>query len=213
MIKGAIFDMDGLLFDTETMYQQTWKELAEEQNIILGSGFVNAVSGTSGSKMCRVLEEYYHTADGSVIMDECMRRMKEKLKKSVPLKKGVREILEYFRENRIKLAVASSTAKQQIEDNLRTADIRKYFDRIVSGTEVEHGKPAPDIFLYAAEMINCKPEECYVFEDSLNGVRAGVAAKCQTIMIPDMFQATKEMYKICRGVYPDLLRAREELGF
>lgn len=210
MIKGAIFDMDGLLFDTETLYQQTWRELADERVIVLGNDFTGAISGTNGSYMCEVLKKYYKVSDGKVIMEEGMRRMTKKLQKSVPLKKGVREILGCLSKHHRKLAVASSTAKEQIERNLQVAGIREYFDEIISAEEVEHGKPAPDIFLYAAEKIHCKPEECYAFEDSFNGVRAGVAANCQTIMIPDLFQATEEMYKICKGVYPDLLRAMEE---
>lgn len=204
MIRGAIFDMDGLLFDTEMMYQQTWRELAEEMGVVLGEHFVNDISGTSGSHMCRVLEKHYGVSDGMTVRDECMRRMREKQKKPVPMKKGVHEILEYFRTHGIKLAVASSTEKEQIENNLTLAGIRDYFDEVVSGNEVAHGKPAPDVFLLAARKISCQPEECYVFEDSFNGVRAGVAAGCRTIMIPDLFEATEEMYEICWGVYPDL---------
>lgn len=204
MIRGAIFDMDGLLFDTEMMYQQTWRELAEEMGVVLGEHFVNDISGTSGSHMCRVLEKHYGVSDGMTVRDECMRRMREKQKKPVPMKKGVHEILEYFRTHGIKLAVASSTEKEQIENNLTLAGIRDYFDEVVSGNEVAHGKPAPDVFLLAARKIGCQPEECYVFEDSFNGVRAGVAAGCRTIMIPDLLEATEEMYEICWGVYPDL---------
>ena len=75
---------------------------------------------------------------------------------------------------------------------------------MVSGTEIERGKPAPDIFLLAAKEIGIAPEECYVFEDSINGIRAGVAAGCRSYMIPDLTEPTDEMREICSGIYEDL---------
>ena len=153
---GAIFDMDGVLFDTERVYQQTWHELAGERQINLGSGFLKAITGTNGERMRRVVEEYYQVSDGLAVMEECMKRMREKLAVHVPVKDGVPEILRFFREQGVRMAVASSSLPGQIEANLRGAGIRDYFDAVVSGTEVERGKPAPDIFLRAAERIRCK---------------------------------------------------------
>lgn len=203
--KGAIFDMDGVLFDTERLYQETWHELAAEYDIELGKSFLKAISGTNGTHMKRVIEQYYQVADGTAIMEECMNRMKQKLEIDVPLKTGVCKILEYFRENGVRLAVASSSSVQQIERNLICGGIREYFAEIVSGEEVEHGKPSPDIFLLAAEKIGCRPEECLVFEDSENGVTAGYRAGCFTIMIPDLIEPSDEIRAICSAIYPDFL--------
>lgn len=209
--KGAIFDMDGLLFDTERVYQETWQEIAGERHIILESGFPEAISGTNGEIMCRVLEKYYHVSDGSCIMKECMERIRKKLSVHVPVKQGVCEILPFFREKGVRIAVASSSSIQQIEANLEAAGIRGYFDEIVSGTEVKYGKPAPDIFLLAAQRIDCRPEECFVFEDSENGIKAGHAADCVTIMIPDLIQASPEIVPCCSKIYESLTRALEEI--
>ena len=178
--KGAIFDMDGLLFDTERIYQQTWQEIAAEKGVKLDGGFVKAISGTNGSHMCRVIERYYHVPDGTAIMDECMGRIRRKLAVHVPVKKGVHEILDFFQKKGMRIAVASSSAVRQIESNLETAGIRGYFSAVVSGTQVSRGKPEPDIFLYAAERIGCAPDACFVFEDSENGIKAGYAAGCTT---------------------------------
>lgn len=205
--KGAIFDMDGLLFDTERIYQETWQELAEQYQVRLEDGFLKAISGTNGAYMCAVIEKYYHVPDGSVIMNECLDRIKKKLAIHVPLKNGVHEILSYFKDNEMKLAVASSSSRQQIIMNLKNAGIMQYFDAIVSGQEVEHGKPAPDIFEYAAEKIGCLPSECYVFEDSGNGIRAGYAAGCVTMMVPDLIEASQEIVSYCFGIYSSLLEA------
>lgn len=205
--KGAIFDMDGVLFDTERIYQETWQEIAAGQDIRLDGSFLRAISGTNGNRMCRVIEEYYHVSDGTDIMERCMERVRQKLSVYVPVKKGVRKILDYFRDNGICMAVASSSSTQQIEVNLQMTDLRDYFTVIVSGKEVNNGKPAPDIFLLAAKRLHCTPEECFVFEDSENGIRAGYEAGCFTVMVPDLIEASSEILPYCRRVCPDLEQA------
>ena len=209
---GAIFDMDGVLFDTERIYQQTWHELAEEQGIKLGSGFLRAITGTNGERMRRVVEEHYQVSDGAAVAEECMKRMQEKLSECVPVKDGVREILAFFRERGVRMAVASSSSHEQIEANLAGAGIRAYFEAVVSGTEVEQGKPAPDIFLRAAEQIGCRPEECFVFEDSENGVRAGHGAGCITVMIPDLIEPSDQVRPYCSWICRDFFEVRERVN-
>lgn len=211
IFKGAIFDMDGVLFDTERLYQETWQEIAEERSVRLADDFLTAISGTNGSCMKQVIETYYHVSDGTSIIEECMNRMKRKLENHVPVKKGVYRILEYFHEHHIRLAVASSSSAAQIEANLLNCGIRNYFSEIVSGSEVKCGKPAPDIFLLAAQKIGCRPEECLVFEDSKNGVRAGHRAGCFTIMIPDLVEPDAEIRPLCSGIFSDFLQVREEM--
>ena len=87
-----------------------------------------------------------------------------------------------------------------------------YFDAVVSGEDVTHGKPAPDIFLLAANRLGCNPADCYVFEDGINGVRAGLAAGCTTIMVPDTVLPTDEVRAACAGVFASLDEAREAIA-
>lgn len=209
--KGAIFDMDGVLFDTERLYQETWRELAAERQVNLEDSFLTEISGTSGSHMIQLLQRYYHTLDGAEIMEACMARMKQKLEKHVPVKKGVYEILEYFRGLDMHIAVASSSSAMQIEANLQRSGIRDYFSEIVSGAEVTRGKPSPDIFLLAAKRLGLEPEQCLVFEDSENGVRAGHLAGCFTVMVPDLIEPSEEIRSICSGIYSDFLQVREKI--
>ena len=209
--KGAIFDMDGLLFDTERVYQQTWHEIAEEKEVVLADDFTRTISGTSGAHMRQVVEDYYHVSDGTGIVEDCMSRVREKLSKQVPMKKGALEMLDFFQEHKVPMAVASSSPVEQIVSNLEIAGIRRYFSEIVSGTEVKRGKPAPDIFLLAAERIRCKPEECFVFEDSENGIKAGYAAGCRTVMVPDLMEASPEIRPYCTFVCENLIEAREKI--
>lgn len=203
--------MDGVLFDTERLYQETWKEIAAEHSIRLEDHFLTAISGTSGIHMKQVIEKYYHVSDGSVIKEECMARMKRKLEIHVPVKKGVYEILEYFHGIGMRLAVASSSTKEQIEANLSKSGIQDYFSEIISGAQVACGKPSPDIFLLAARKLGYRPEECIVFEDSENGVRAGYSAGCFTVMIPDLIKPDAEIKALCSNVSTDFFQAREEI--
>lgn len=134
-MKGAIFDMDGLLFDTENIYQETWNELAAENGVTLGADFVGDICGTSGAHMCRVIEKHYGVADGSIIMEECMKWVRQKLKVYVPKKPGAEWIVKAFHDKGMRLAVASSSYPEQIESNLKLAGMREYFDAVVSGKE------------------------------------------------------------------------------
>lgn len=185
-MRGAIFDMDGLLLDTERLYRESWVEMANQFGQRANPAFPPAVSGTSGEGMRQVIRKYYPAVDACAFQAGCIARVDGILdEQGPPVKPGAREILEYFRSRGFKTAVASSTKKERILSNLRQAGMSALFDVIVSGQEAARGKPEPDIFLLAAERIGCTPEVCYVFEDSLNGVRAGMAAGCVTVMVPD----------------------------
>ena len=129
---GAIFDMDGVLFDTERVYQQTWQEIAEDYGVTLAEGFTEAISGTNGDVMCRVLEKYYHVPDGAVVMDRCKQGVRDKLPRHVPLKPGAAEILEYLRGRGLRIAVASSSTRAQIESNLRLSGLNRFIDAVIS---------------------------------------------------------------------------------
>ena len=207
MRQGAIFDMDGLLVDSEKLYQRIWNDLARERGVSLGPDFIKEISGTTGVLRENIVDRHFQTDEGKAIVEENLRRGREELKKQVPLKTGVREILAFFREQGVRIAVASSNNEDQILFNLEKSGIAPYFDAIVSGTEITRGKPAPDIFLKAAEKIQLPPRDCYVFEDSLNGIHAAFAAGCAPVMIPDMMEPTEEIRAICYGIFPDMLAA------
>jgi HAD superfamily hydrolase (TIGR01509 family) len=200
MKKGAIFDQDGLLFDTEQLYFQSWHKAAQQLGVTISNDFCYAVSGSSGEGMLNIIRHHVPAADPEQLRDLCLALCEEEQKKHLPEKPGIHQILEYFHQNGLKIAVASSSPKAQVERNLTTAGIRNYFDAVVSGQEVTHGKPHPEIFQRAAAELGLNPEDCYVFEDSFNGVRAGHAAGCCTVMIPDLVQPNEELsqqYDFC----------------
>lgn len=209
MKKGAIFDMDGLLFDTERLYRESWELMAPVFGQVSNPDFPPAVAGTSGKHMIEVVHQYYPTIDAQEFISSVTKRVAELVEKQVPEKPGMRDILEYFHKNGIVMAVASSSRPSIVQNNLRSTGVAHYFAAVVSGSEVEYSKPAPDIFLLAAERIGCKASDCYVFEDGINGARAGIAAGCTTIMIPDQVPPTEDLEKNCARICGSLNEARE----
>lgn len=211
MKKGAIFDMDGLLFDTERLFRDGWLEMARQFDQVPHPDFPAAVAGTSGAGMCEVIRRYYPKVDAFAFQEGCYAYAARILEQGPPEKPGVKDILAFFRDRGVRLAVASSSHKEMIQKNLHAAGIEGSFDAVISGDEVVYGKPGPDIFLLAAQRLGCLPADCYVFEDGINGVRAGIAAGCATVMIPDLFPPTEELRKSCAGIYPSLWEAMQAL--
>ncbi len=211
MKTGAIFDMDGLLFDTEVVYNEEWKIIADKHNLEFHPEMLDQMRGMSGASMYKVMNTYWPDIDAEQITKEFFEDARETMKWKVPVKPGVEALLEYFKENGVKCAVASSSPLDLILSNLRVAHIDSYFDVVVSGQQVVHGKPAPDIFLLAASKLGFDPHDCYVFEDGPNGLHAGVAAGCSTIMVPDLIKPTEELHEICTGIYPTLEAVMEAI--
>ena len=214
MKKGAIFDMDGLLTDTERFYSQSWRETATFFGQAWAEDFDKAVAGTNGAKMLEVIHAHFPYVDAQAFMDFCIANQKRLVEKELREMPGATDIVRFFRERGVKTAVASSGSLDGIRGNLSRLNMLELFDAVTSGQEVApgRGKPAPDIFLLAAERIACAPEDCYVFEDGVNGCLAGIAAGCATVMIPDLFEPTEELRKGCAGIFESLTKAQEAIA-
>lgn len=212
MKQGAIFDMDGLLFDTERLYRDSWEVIAQEFGLKHDPAFPKAVCGTSGAHMLEVIHQHYPTVDTKRFAESCIQRVRTITQTNVPVKSGAQEILQFLHTNGVKIAVASSSPKDAIVHHLKLTGLEPYFDAVVSGQDVKHGKPEPDIFLLAADILQLPAQECYVFEDGINGVKAGIAAGCPTVMIPDLTPPTEKCRQQCAGIFPDLLRARDAIA-
>lgn len=201
---GAIFDMDGLLFDTEMLYDNIWKKVAERRNREVPEEMLTEMRGVGREEMTKIISRYWPQEDPAAIRTEIFEGASEELRKKVPMKSGVKELLEYLREKGMKLAVASGSPLESIKNNLKVAKIDSYFDVVVSGEQVPYGKPAPDIFLLAAKELKLKPAACYVFEDAPSGVYAAVNAGCMAVMVPDRVPPTEELYQMAAGIYDSL---------
>ena len=207
MKSGAIFDMDGLMFDTEAIWQEGWRLFAQKYGYEPSQEFGKNISGTSGEVMENVVRTYYPTVDPPTFIAEERAYVEKRLESGIPVKDGLYEILDFFKECGVKMAVASSSGIEMIESNLKKTKTDGYFDAVVSSRQVEHAKPKPDVFLLAAEKIGIDPTDCYVFEDSFGGVQAGHAAGAVMVMIPDQLQPTAEIRALTDGVFTTLAEA------
>ena len=203
-IKGAIFDQDGLLFDTERVYAKAWTGVSDRHGYGFTDEMTRLICGHGRGEIGAKVSEFVKIDDVEGYIDEVMVEARRLLLAAPPVvKPGVREILSWCRENAVKTAVASSSPRDCIDWNLDSTSLRGMFDAIVSGEEVARGKPNPDIFLLAAERLGLAPRDCIVFEDAFGGIRAAVDAGCQAVLIPDRRPADDEIRKIA-PVFPSL---------
>ncbi|MCD7737471.1 MAG: HAD family phosphatase [Lachnospiraceae bacterium] len=205
MVKGVIFDLDGLMFDTEPMWTTFWRPTLESLGLPYYEELPDAFRGTAGESSRRVLRSFYgENVDTDAILQRFNDCARKAFSRPVPKKPGLDELIHWLSEQNIPMAVASSSAREVIERHLVNGGLETYFQVIVSGHEVTCSKPDPEIFLLAAKKLNVKPEECLVLEDSHNGVRAGNRGGFITIMVPDLLPVTDEMRRLytaeCRNL-------------
>lgn len=207
MIKGAIFDQDGLLFDTESVYQRAWIEAGRRQGVIIDPAVPRRFSGMGRKLIKEIIAAEYPVLNWEEYSKTAIElAWNEQLSSIPPKKPGLIEMLEFCRKNGIKTAVASSSRIHIVRHNLTSAGVIDYFDAITTGEEVVNSKPAPDIFLLAASKIGIEPKDCAVFEDAFSGIRGAFAAGMKPVLIPDQAEPTDEILQIAT-VYPDLRAA------
>ena len=212
MIQGVIFDMDGLMFDTERMWNTFWAPALAEFGLPYKEGLDNAARGTSGESMRRVLRQFYgEGCDAQGIIDALYRVAEEHFTAPVPKKDGLDELLAWLKEHHIPMAVASSSQRFSILRHLNNWGLAPYFQVIVSGDDVTSAKPSPEIFQIAAARLGTAPARTLVLEDSHNGVRAGAAGGFVTVMVPDLAPASDEIRRLYTTECPSLHEVRQLL--
>ena len=188
MTKAVIFDLDGLLVDTELISYKIYKEILAEIGCEFSlEDYAQKFSGKTVVQNIKHLIETYHlpwSADlGFSKVVEIEGRF---VAQGVDLKPGARKLLSFLKKNNYKIAMASSSIEERALNILRQHNLVDSFDEMVFGYEVKRGKPAPDIFLRACEKLSAKPEDCLVLEDSEAGIQAAFSANIPVICVPDM---------------------------
>lgn len=218
MIKYAIFDMDGTLFDTEEMFERSWLITSEKYGLENADKVYEGVAGAPAEVAKNLLRINYgdRVDPDAFFFERTMLTLEFFEAEGIPVKPGCFELLEFLHEQKIHCAVATSTPKRIAEKNIKTAGIYNYFDTIVTGDMVEHGKPAPDIFIEAGRRIGAVPSETIVCEDSINGLRGAYAAKMKPVFvfdrqIPDP-DTRKMLFEECNSLLEIIHLVKRENG-
>ncbi|MDE7477979.1 MAG: HAD family phosphatase [Lachnospiraceae bacterium] len=217
MIKAVIFDMDGVLIDTEKHYNAAWCEAARMAGFDFKKEHALMLRSCDARLASEMMKGIFGESFDYYAIREVRRRLVgERLEKyGLEKKPGIDEILAFLHKSGIKSAVATATPLEQTLQYLEKIGVKEQFDRIVSAKQVAHGKPAPDVYLYACEQIGEKPSDCMAVEDSPNGIRAAYAAGCKPVMVPDLTQPDEEikplLYAVA-GSLTDISRMIMEMG-
>ncbi len=198
MIKALVFDMDGLLLDSERIVKRSWNDAGDEVGVPKVGEQIYHTLGMNR----RARNEYFKKVFGEDFPLEefnertsvCFYRIVEK--EGLPVKAGAKELLKYAKEHGYKIAVATSSSRQYARKVLTDAGIYSYFDGGVFGDMVEHAKPDPEIYQKACESIHVRPEDAIALEDAPAGVRSAYAAGLKVIVIPDLVQPSKEILEL-----------------
>ncbi len=207
-IKGALLDMDGIMYDTEHLSTVVWTEVSQLYNRPLTQEQILSFRGSNKYDNCKKYLKWYPDDEDLYweMRVERYRRFNEYIAKNgVPLKPGLYELLDALKERNIPICVATGTARDMAELYWDETGVRPYLAASVCGGEVEKSKPDPEVFETAAAKLGLDPKDCLVLEDSPNGVRAAHAAGCYTVMIPDETQPDDELLPLCDKVLPSLL--------
>jgi len=212
-VKAVVFDMDGLLVDSEVVYCEALTAQAADMGVDLPLDVLKRMIGHTWPGSAEVLRDHFGSAfDTEALRLGSIERFYELAKAEVALKTGVKEILDHLDAVRLPRAICTSSRRVDVEHHLSAHGLMDRFHAILAQGDYPRPKPNPDPYLKAAEALGFAPQECLALEDSHNGVRAAAAAGMMTIMVPDMLDPTEEMHSLCVRIARDLHEVRELLA-
>ncbi len=210
---AVIFDADGTLFDTETLMYEVWVEIGRDMGLTMTIPEYLHYVGLNRKAVLDVMRERIGPDfDGADFMVRCVARLSERIEEEgVPLKPGVREILELLRQKGTPVGLATSTHRVRSDRRLELCGLGEYFSDVVTGDEVSKGKPDPEIYCAVCGKLNVSPNACLAVEDSRNGILSAHHAGLKVAMIPDMVPPTAELEEIAFQKFSSLLELRDYL--
>ena len=211
-IKAIIFDMDGVILDSETISGKCWTIAQDEMEVSTDKDFINMCRGSNHNDTFKILKEVFgEDFDSEAFLNRTTELfyMYEDAH-GIPLMPYAKEILNYLKP-KYRLALASSTNGRAVERQLTNAGVIDFFETRTTGEMVEHSKPDPEIYLMACRSLGLEPEECLAVEDSPNGIRSAAAAGLKVIMVPDKVEPFPEIEMLCWKVCLTLKNLEEFL--
>ena len=205
-MRAVVFDMDGILFDTERVCQDSWIEVAKRRGLQgMEEIFPRCIGRNSSDSRQIVLEAYGEDFDYEEFRAEASVWYWNYIETNgLPVMQGAESLLRWLKSSGWKLGLASSTRRPTVLKNLELSGFSDYFSVVVTGDMVEHAKPQPEIYLLACRELGVKPEEAYAVEDSPNGIRSAHAAGMRPLMVPDMIEPDDEMEDLSFRIFEDL---------
>lgn len=202
-IQAVIFDVDGSMVDSMWMWKKLDMEYLQKKNIVLPDDLQSSIEGLSFYQTAEYFKERFGIEDSvDRIMDEWNQMAYDKYEHEVPLKEGVREFLDLCKSKNIKMGIATSNSRELFSTLSRVHGLDAYISCVKTGSEVIHGKPAPDIYLMVAEQLDVKPENCLVFEDIVAGIMAGKNAGMSVCAVQDAYSMDTDVEKhLCADYY------------
>ena len=205
-VRGVLFDMDGLLIDSERIAQRCCIQAGRDLGFPIDRTLSRRFLGVTHSGCVRILQDAFPGIDAESLFRRSRELLMAQFEKSLTAKPGALALLTYLRDAHVPFALASSSSRERAENCLRLTGLLDFFPESiqVTGEKAVHSKPAPDLFLQAAACLNVPCENCLVLEDSVNGVTAGRAAGCMVCMVPDLIPYTAALRTQCDLVARDL---------
>ena len=213
MFKAVVFDMDGVITDTEKLYRRFQMEEGLSRGIpkeVMQKACDRIAGGNKYSNKAPFEKIVGRGIDYFEFREKLIAKLDAHiLANGVELKYGVVETLEYLKQKEIKIGLATSTIRERAIGYLTSHKIYDYFDKLIFGDMVENGKPAPDIFLKACQELGVLPEEAIAVEDSINGIKSAGAAGMYPVMVIDLIMPTDEIKHIAKQIYKDMTKLKE----
>lgn len=210
-MKAIVFDMDGVLFDTERVCDQAWRQAAEEMQFAEIDTAIEDCRGLNRADTRAFFEAHFPHVNYPAFHKRNHEIMAELLADGMPIKTGAIELLQWLQDEKWRVALATSTGRESTMHHLESAQMTHYFDQIITGEQVQHGKPDPEIYAKACAAIGACPATTYAVEDSPNGIRSAAAAGLRVIMVPDLVPVSAEQMPLLTSVQPDLLEVMQWL--